>query len=272
MLSRRLLLAAGSATTLHAVTTAAGALLGGCEQSTTGGRVTYESTASSDLTRGESFDNAFGWSISLDEAWLSIAYLRYVEGTPIAMAPSTLPQRFARLLVPQASAHPGHYDEGGTLGEMRTPQLLDLLADPIVLGSEAGVTGNARSALVRFQADASLDAGAPGAVALVHGVATSGSESRTFTALTTAEELVHSSTGAPEVIGCPLDGGPIDQDGTIAMEVQLRIWLEQVDFSLVPAGTTDDELLALEPGTPPHNAFVRGVQKASAYLFHYSPS
>lgn len=267
ILSRRVLVVGGSAAALHAGTAALGAVLTGCDGETTGARVSYETVASSDVVAGEAFDTSLGWVVTLDEAWVCLGYLRYAEGSPIAAA-EPLPRRFARWLVPEAHAHPGHYEEGATLGEMRTPQLVELLGGPQSLGVEAGVSGNAHSALVRFHSDDSLSAPRPEAVALVAGEASREGVTRRFVAIATRDEVLNSVSERPEVPGCPLSGGPMETDGIIRLEVQLRLWLDQVDFELVPDGTEEMEL---SPGQPPHNAFLRGVQKAAAYVFAYEP-
>jgi len=273
-LSRRVLLVAGSATALHATTAALGAALSGCDGATTGMRVTYESTAQSDVAAGEAFDTALGWTITLDEAWIYLEYLRYAQGSPVAAAPRgrSLPRRLAAWLVPEAQAHPGHYDEGATLGEMRTPQLVELLGAPQTLGAEPGVSGDAHSALVRFHGDDSASASYPDAVAFVAGTATRDGVSRPFVAVATRDEVLDTSSDLPEVPGCPLDGGPMDADGTIHLEVQLRLWVDQIDFALVPEPAQDEDAIELTVGEPPHNAFLRGVKKAAAYQFHYEPA
>lgn len=263
-LPRRLFLTAGSVAGLQLTLTGLSATLGGCDGSTTGRRTVFETVAQSDVAAGEAFDNAFGWTIELAEAWICLGYLRYAEGRPLARRAPSL----SRLLLREAQAHPGHYDEGLTIGEMRTPQLVDLLGPAQSLGSEPGVSGDAQSALVRFHAGESVSAPVPEAVAYVRGIARREGVEQSFTAVAERDQVLNSVSGEAEIPGCPLDGGPLDHDGVILLEVRLRLWLDQVDFELVPDGAEP----ALVAGEPPHSAFLRGVQKAAAYSFHYDPA
>lgn len=267
--TRRAMVAAGSAATLYASTTALGAALVGCDAATTGRRVAYETIVQSDVVQDESFVTTLGWTVTIDEAWIGLSYVRYAEGSAIASAPKSLPRRLASWLVPRAQAHPGHYDEGATLAEMRTPQVVSLLGEPRSLGTESGVTGDARSALLRFHSDDVANAPRPQTVALVAGVATRDGVTRRFVAVATRDDVSSTVSGEPEVVGCPLEGGPMDTGGVFHLEVRIRTWLDQVDFELVGDGAEESELVV---GEPPHNAFVRGVQKAAAYRFSYEPS
>ncbi|MEQ9321879.1 MAG: hypothetical protein RIF41_22110 [Polyangiaceae bacterium] len=199
-LSRRAFLATGSTIALHV----GAATLAACESSsTTGDRVMYETTATGDVAGGEAFVTSMGWTVSLDEAWIAIGYVRFVEGSPLAMRPARRrrPGRAADWLVRAAHAHPGHYTEGLAIGEVLTPQLVHLLDGTQSLGEELGVSGDARSAVLRFEDGDGVDVPRPGVVAFVAGL----------------------------------------------------------------AGDTTP----LVPGDPPHNAFLRGVQKAAGYPFRY---
>ena len=46
--------------------------------------------------------------------------------------------------------------------------------------------------------------------------------------------------------------------------------LDQIDFEQV-APAADESRVDLAPGSPPYNAFVRGLKKAAAYWFGYLP-
>ena len=52
----------------------------------------------------------------------------------------------------EAHAHPGHYEAGGTIGEMLTPTSVDLVQGVTDLGTGPGITGTALSARFSFQA------------------------------------------------------------------------------------------------------------------------
>ncbi|MEQ9319173.1 MAG: hypothetical protein RIF41_08430 [Polyangiaceae bacterium] len=267
-LTRRAALAGGSAVAFHALTTALGAAAAGCDGATTGSRVSYETLVQSDVDVDETFVTGMGWTVAIQEARIGVGYLRYAEGSAVATVPKSLPCRLASLLVPEAQAHPGHYDEGATVGEMRTPRVVELLGGPRSLGVEPGVSGDARSALLRFHSDGAMNAPRPDTVALVAGVATRDGEIRRFAAVATRDDVLSTASGEPEVAGCPLEGGPMDTDGVFHLEVQLRVWLDQVDFELLPDVVEETELAV---GQSPHNAFLRGVQKAAAYRFSYQP-
>jgi hypothetical protein len=257
-LSRRVCLAGSAVALVQASSLALGAALSGCDDTTGGRRIQLEARVTSDAA--ESHMTALGWRVELDEAFLCLASIVYLEGAPVASL-------LSRALVPSAHAHPGHYDAGAVIGESNVVALVDLLAGETVLGVEGGVTGLAQSAAILFHDPAKEPLDAPGgAVAYLHGVANRDAVELEFIAAAPVGEVLSLTNGLPEVDGCPLDGGDIQSNGVVTLTVRTALWLDQIDFSLVPAGEVE-----LAAGEPPHVAFVRGVKKAAAYQFAYQP-
>ena len=108
-----------------------------------------------------------------------------------------------------------------------------------------------------------------GQVVIVEGVATQGSESRPFRASAGVDDVLEG--GLPAVVGCELDRGAVQSDGIVTLDVRLSVWLDQVDFALVPA-SGDGSKVELSRDDNPHQAFVRGLKKAAAYAFSYAPN
>src|SRR5687768_15199225 len=68
-----------------------------------------------------SFTNAYGWQVDVSSALVSIGELRYFEGAPVvarAEPPAQAKDSLARwFTIRAAHAHPGHYEEGGSVGD-----------------------------------------------------------------------------------------------------------------------------------------------------------
>lgn len=247
MISRRMLMGLSGAGVLVAAELWLGVLVGGCSDETGGERVTLATRAELEPAGGE-LVTSLGFHVELARVELSLAELRYFEGEPVTA------RRAPLLAIRQAWAHPGHYQTGGTVGEMLEPASFELTAGPVALPGGAGVTGVARSARVTFAA-------AQEWVVRVEGIARRDELERPFSALATGADV-------SSVEGCAFDHGRIDADGTVVLRVRPGIWLDQVDFSLVPE-STDAAPVALAPGELPHKAFVRGLAKAAAYGFSF---
>jgi len=261
-LSRRGLVALGGGLALSLAELALGAAAAACSGgATTGGkRVELATRVRADAL---SFTNAFGWTVELDVALLSVGPLRYLEGAPVA-------SRVRPFRIREAHAHPGHYVEGGTLGEMLAPRTVDLTAGVTELTRAPGVTGEALSARFTFQHPPAGELAKELApeVVLLEGTATSGSDRLRFR-LSAGLADVLDADGNPFVTGCTLEDGSIDGDGSVLLTVLPSLWLDQVDFSgLESSGEAATELPA---GSLPHKAFARGLKKAGAYSFRYSP-
>lgn len=260
-LSRRVFGALGGGLALSLGQLALGVMPAGCggDSSTGGKRVELVTRVRAD---GLSFTNAFDWKIGLDVALLSLGPLRYLEGAPVTMN--------SIFGIREAHAHPGHYVEGGTLGEMLVPTTVDLTAGVTEVYRGPGVTGDALSARFTFQDPPAGDLAGELSphVVLVEGAATSGATTLRFRASAELADIADAE-GNPFVTGCTFEDGVIDGDGSVLVTVSPSLWLDQVDFtSLEPNG---DEPIELDPESIPHKAFARGLKKGAAYLFRYSP-
>ena len=236
--------------------------------STAGKRVTLAARVQAESI---AFTNAFAWNVQVERALVSIGPLRYLEGAVVARRdPPRLEALERWFSVRHAHAHPGHYEEGGTIGELLVPASADLASGMTDLGSGAGVTGTALSARFSFQSppagEYAADLGT--SVVIIEGVATQGSESRPFRASASIDDVLEA--GEPAVAGCELNNGSVQADGVVTLNVRLSVWLDQVDFALVPP-STDGAKVELTRDQNPHKAFVRGLKKAAAYSFSYAP-
>jgi hypothetical protein len=212
------------------------------------------------------FVNAYGYRVELTRALVSIGRLRYLQGAPVARR-SPL-ERFLGVRV--AHAHPGHYEEGGILGEMLEPTSVDLVAGPTELGSGPGVSGEALSGRVSFTspAEGPFAADLGDAVILLEGEAALDGETRVFRAIARLSDVLDAA-GEPDVEGCEFANGTIDSDGRVTLILRPSVWLDQVEFAVVPE-TADGAPVELARDGAPHRAFARGVKKAAAYLFTYA--
>jgi hypothetical protein len=272
---RRALRAAAALAALLAL----GALGAACdgEDATTGKRVQHRTIATAGEEAAGAFTNAYGWSITLSRAYISIGSLYYFDGAPVTArldAPGgrrpSRAEQVLRWVIPEAHAHPGHYQQGNALGEMTAPATVDLVAGPAEMGPSASVTGLYRSALFTFGVPPAgpLAAELGAAVVLIEGSAQSGAEERLFRA-EAAPADVFDTTGAPIVAGCVFEEADVQADGIVTVLVKPSVWLDQVDFMEVPA-SADGAPVPLDPAGTPHKAFVRGLKKGTAYLFSYA--
>ncbi len=250
---------------------AAGALFSACSEAvtTTGERVVLATEIRLAPNAAEPFTNAFDFEITLDAVFLSVGELRYFAGAPIGRYE---PSRFPDLLGPrQAFAHPGHYVAGDVLGEMLEPESIELLQGGSKLADGAGITGEYLSASFRFEAPPAGELGDEllDAVVRVRGSAR-GPEFELEFEVSATENDVLDTYGEPLVSGCPFSEGSVDQDGTVTLEVDPALWLDQVDFSREPEVNAEGRTILDSTGVP-HEAFVRGLVKAAAYSFSYTP-
>ncbi|HEY6728849.1 MAG TPA: hypothetical protein VI197_32785 [Polyangiaceae bacterium] len=260
---RRPLLVAGGALTLEAARLGTAVGFGSCGAPSTGGaRVTLTTRARSDISDNPIVETSLGWRIEVTHGELSLDHLYYVSGPPAGLA-----RRSNGLFsTPSAHAHPGHYDSGDVLGELQGPVSVDLLAGETTLGEGGGVTGVARSGIVTF---GSLHGGDDALAIVIEGVAAQGDAVIPFRAEVERSAIDHPTSHLPEIDGCPLDDGEIAGDGTVLLEVKVAVWLDRIDFAEV--NVPESGLAALEPDTPPHNAFRRGIAKAIGYQLGFSP-
>jgi hypothetical protein len=258
--SRRVALGVGAGSCISVVQLALG--VSACSDVETGGK--RVELASSVGAQALAFTNAYGFELELSSVLLSVGPLRYLRGAPVALFRGF---RWIR----SAHAHPGHYREGDTLGEMLNPLTVELAHDVTDLGTGGGVTGFARSARFIFQspAEGELAEGLGQAVVLVEGTAASGQQRRSFRASAALEDVLDAD-GQPFVAGCAFENGDIREDGVVRLTVWPSVWLDQVDFGELPADAPAPS--ELEPETTPHKAFTRGLKKAAAYVFAYAPA
>lgn len=236
----------------------------GGEDSTGGGRLTLTTRVQAETL---TFRNAYDFDVELSRVLVSIGPLRYLEGAPVAQ--QNLLQRVLGVRV--AHAHPGHYVAGGVLGEMLVPTSVDLATGASLLGAAPGVSGLALSAQFSFQSPPTgpfaedLD----GNLVVLEGEAQNDTLSRSFRAVGRVGDVVNDD-GELVILGCQFEGGELTRDGVVDLVIRPSVWLDQVDFSELPK-PEDEEPIELEPSTRPHRAFVRGLLKASAYHFGFTP-
>lgn len=232
---------------------------------TTGRRISLDvqiaaSPGSRELT------NAKGWKVVLSKALVSTGALYFYDGEPLFAAGRP---RGGFELVRSAFAHPGHYVPGNAKGELRTGSSVDLLAGATLGGGE-GVTGLVQSATFGFGVPPAgpLSAELGANVIVLEGTATKDAETRVFRAEIAPSELSDDPRG-PQIEGCPFARAEMQGDGTVAVTIDLPMWLAQVDFTEVPA-STDGAPVRLEAGLA-KNQLVRGVKAGLAYRFAFAP-
>ncbi|MEZ4302538.1 MAG: hypothetical protein R3B70_46850 [Polyangiaceae bacterium] len=246
----------------------AGALTTACGN-TTGRRIQLETHVVAEAGVTTPFENAYGWTISLTRARLSIGPLYYFTGAPVI---ASAPRRGLRSLLtfPEAHAHPGHYTEGDALGQMLTPDTVDLLT-PFNLTPADAVTGHFESARFTFQSppEGRLAKEMDTHVVWLEGVAEKAGSTLPFRAFADEPDILNAD-GNPFVEGVVFETADIESPGTVTLAVHPDVWLDQVDFALVspPTGGTFADLT---PGEIPHKAFTRGLKKGTAYNFAYTP-
>lgn len=270
-LPRRLALTLGAALAVTAAHLATGALAG-CG-STSGQRIPLGTRVLAESGIGAPFENAFGWKIQLTKAHLSIGELYYFSGPPVVASRPPLrraPTWENPFALRAAHAHPGHYAEGDALGQMLSPQTVDLLVQTD-LGDAEAVTGHYESARFSFAIPPQGDLAAElkDKVVQLEGEATKGATTVLFRAGAASGDILNTD-GNPWVEGCVFEAADIEAEGTVTLTVHPEVWLDQVDFEKAgPAA--EGERVDLVPGESPHKAFVRGLKKGTAYTFHHTP-
>jgi len=240
---------------------------------TSGKRVVLHTRVQVDELATAKFTTALGWDITLTSAAVSAGPLYYFDGTP----PLVLGERHdtwqyaARVLgLGTAHAHPGHYQAGNAMGEMRESSSLDLLGGAVEFPDGEGITGTYRSARFTFSAPSGPAQKQLGAhVAVAEGKAEKDGELprhfRAFADLTTLEY----SVAEGKIEGCELTQVEVEGDGTITVTVNPKIWFDFLDFTDTEAGSADAPVEFVE-GSAPQIAFVLGITQLSAYKFSFS--
>lgn len=241
-------------------------LFGACSGEATERRV--ELTTQVRALHTDSFENAWGWTVSVESAWLSIGSLQLLEGEPLGRNRPNSEPWWQGWLIKTAHAHPGHYQGGNVVAEMLEPAVVDLTRVTELTPSQA-LTGQPRSGQIVFGAPAtvpSAPAEKPWAVQVSgHAERTDeeGNVMKRFFIAFAGDEMA-----STDVTGCPFQGGALRAGGVIELGVDLGVWFDQVDFTELSEGT-EQEATPLAADARANNGFLRGLEKASAYLFQF---
>jgi hypothetical protein len=267
--TRRALMLAGAAGGL-ATGEIVVATLAGCVARTGAPLLELETRVKSDTAPGSGFVNHHGWHVTVERALLSLDRVEYFAARLAARAPVGAIERVVALLAPpSAHAHPD--DDGSDLvGEMTSAPAVDLFqAEP--LPPTAAIAGAIGHATLRFAEPprgphaSELE----GHVVVIAGRATRDGDERLFRAAIAAAQLLDHH-GLPEVVGCAIEGGPVEGGGSLTLMVSLGVWLADVDFVSVAAPCRDSAgYCALDPLQPALTALVAGIKNASAYRVRY---
>ena len=184
-----------------------------------------------------------GWAVSLTEAKASLASARFFTGKVL------LSRRWSPmgLLISEAWAHPGHYQQGEALAELLAPVEVDLLSGAATpWGTASAVTGEYGSLQLGYGA---------GGLA-VKGTATKNGTSVPFTATFTP--------------AAPLEGLKFEQvvtsaPGAVTLTFDLNTLLSRMDFAHVGASATP-----LDTSSVAFNGFARGIEDTTSYTTTWS--
>lgn len=270
-----------AALALSTTALAAAVFVGACgDEATSGKRVTLKTRITADDGIAAPFTNAYGWSIKLSKAFVSVGPLYYFDGAPIfstARAPRALPasrsrEELARLLgLGTAHAHPGHYEPGDAMGEVLQASSADLTLGIVDLPPGDGVSGSYRSGRFTFgDPPVGSAAQALGAsVVRLEGEATKDAMTRHFSAALGVSDVLD-SYGEPSLEGCAFDKETdVEADGTVTIHIKPSVWLDQSEFDDIAEGT-EAAPTELTPETEAWKALSRGLKKGSAVIFSYS--
>lgn len=234
-------------------------------------RVKLTLRASSPAEARVPFTNAYGWTITLSKAEIALGALYFFDGEPIfsqrmRTREATPRDRWARLFLGQAHAHPGHYLAGNALGEMLTSSSLDLLGDGVVLGTGEGVTATYRSGRVTFP-ETVVGSGAAtlgSNILLLEGVAAKDGKNVGFR-LSAGRSALFDADDEPRVEGVSVSPeAAVTGDSTITLTIDMRKFLDQSEFDGLTEGVAPVELPADSDAA---ENFLRGAKSGSAYVF-----
>jgi hypothetical protein len=208
----------------------------------------------------EGLSSTGGYAVTVTVAALCIEQLQTHAGEAVLASrgmPSLGEVRDALLSFSSAKAHPGHYDEGGLMGEVTGTTVVDLLATTATtMPVGDGISGHHGSASITLCTDAGLD----GAL-LLEGTASRDGTDVGFRFVVQAPEVIE---------GIPVDvelGG----DGALVVHVDLAGLLGRVDFDAFPAQTPPVVPTAPPPGSQPDNAVGRAIRASSTYHVELLP-
>ncbi len=241
-----------------------------CTNSTAEKRVSYATRIVAADAVDAPIVNAYGWSIVLTKAALSIGPLYYWNGSPAFAAIN--PRKDSRFIgIRSAYAHPGHYVAGDAMGEMLTPSSVDLALGEATLPPGEGVSGVYRSGRFTF-ADKPVGEAVEtlgGHVIVLEGEGTKDTMKRLFRAELDIADILDAA-GEPRVEGCAFEGEPdVQADGTITIRVVMSLWLDQIEFDTIPESMDGNPVL-LPRDSAPFRAIERGIKKAPAIQFQYT--
>jgi hypothetical protein len=174
--------------------------------------------------------------------------------------------------LPEAHAHPGHYQPGNALGQMVQPSSFSLFDGPADYPDGEGVSGTYRSATFALASTIEgPDKAALGThVVVAEGTASKDGESDVRFVATADLDEVEASASQGQVSGCVFDETNVETDGTVTVTLDPRIWFRLVDFS--QAQTDDDGNSIFAKDSQPQIAFAQVVAQLSAYEFSFSPN
>lgn len=249
-----------------------GAMLGvSCTNETTAEkRVSYATQIVADDAIDAPVVNAFGWSIKLTRAAVSIGELYYWNGSP-SFAATNPHDGFGFFRIPSAYAHPGHYVPGDAMGQVLTPSSVDLALGKATLPPGEGISGVYRSARFTFADKPVGDAvdALAGHVVVLEGEATKDTMQRIFRVELDIGDTLDAAS-EPKVDGCPFDGEPnVQANGTITIHVLPSVWLDQIELDTL-AESPDGKPVLIARDSVPFRAIERGIKKAPAFQFQYT--
>jgi len=246
----------------------AAAFVGACDgaDTTSQKRVSFATRIVADDGIEAPLTNAFGWTISLDVAAVSIGPVYYFSGAPVVASRSWLSP-----LIGVAHGHPGHYQPGDAMGQVLASSSVDLALGAADLPAGEGVSGIYRSA--RFSFEPSPQGKAEGALAghvvVIEGQASKETMTRIFRMEADASDVLD-ALGEPHLEGCVFSGEPdVQANGTMTIHVAPSVWLDQAEFDAVPESADGKPVLLPKDGVA-FRAIARGLKKASAITFQYS--
>jgi hypothetical protein len=242
------------------------------EDSTGGKRVVLHTRVTIEPAALDTFESALGWQVTLSKAATSAGPFYYFDGTPpLVLGERTSPWQYAArwLGLGRAHAHPGHYQAGNAMGEMRSSSSLDLLGGEAEFPDGDGVSGIYRSARFTFSeptgpAASELD----GHAVVAEGVAEMGGKQRYFRAVADLSGIEKSASEG-HIEGCEFSEVDVEDDGTVTVTVNPVIWFDLVDFTDAEPGSADQPA-EFPIDSQPQIAFVLGVTQLSAYKFRYA--
>lgn len=226
-----------------------------CGSDTARSRINFEVTAGG-LSQGGPVTTESGWTVELSTAELSVASLYFFEGEPLFARVDRRPmhERLLGLVIGTAHAHPGHYVEGEALADLLEPVTLDLLAPDQRLGQANGVSGAYNSVRVVLKPAATLE----NHTARMAGTATKDGVTVRFTAHLDLDQAIEGVA-----FGADLEAS----GGEVHLAVDPAEWVRRIDFGTLDA----TQVVELQDGTQPYNAFTRGVENTAAFHFSWIP-